>query len=186
MSLLSFDAPYEKCPVCNGRELADETPVAVPGEHIARSRCGDCGLVFQNPPLTAARLRDLYARANYFDGGAYRGAFLQDDLTRIAQGRRRIAHIIRVAGKTGGRLLDVGSASGFFGVAAREAGFDVTCIEPDRRMAEFGARTYGLSFMAAPVEECELEPESYDVVTIWGTDGVLLHPVHSIARLVAA
>ena len=46
-----------------------------------------------------------------------------------------------------GRLLDVGSASGFFAVAARSRGFDVTCLEPATTLASYGRDEYGLDFL---------------------------------------
>ena len=111
---------------------------------------------------------------------------MRDDWIRIAQGQRRIKRIVARTGIAGGRLLDVASASGFFGVAARSVGFDVTCIEPDEKLARMGREAYGLLIIAATVEDCELEPAAYDIVTIWGADVHFLHPVHSIEKLVTA
>jgi len=130
-------------------------------------------------------LHTLYGSSNYFSGGAYRD-YMRDDWIRIAQGQRRIKRIVARTGIAGGRLLDVASASGFFGVAARSVGFDVTCIEPDEKLARMGREAYGLLIIAATVEDCELEPAAYDIVTIWGADVHFLHPVHSIEKLVTA
>ena len=105
--------------------------------------------------------------------------FTRHDSIRIAQSRRRIARIMKLTSVAGGHLLDVGSASGFFGVATREVGFDVTCVEPDKEFAAFGREKYGLTFLDRPLEHCFLQAASFDVVTVWGTDGVLLHPLHS-------
>ena len=111
-------------------------------------------------------MHTLYGSSNYFSGGAYRD-YMRDDWIRIAQGQRRIKRIVARMGIAGGRLLDVASASGFFGVAARSVGFDVTCIEPDEKLARMGREAYGLLIIAATVED-------------------FLHPVHSIEKLVTA
>jgi 2-polyprenyl-3-methyl-5-hydroxy-6-metoxy-1,4-benzoquinol methylase len=112
--------------------------------------------------------------------------YVRHDSTRIQQSRRRIARVMDVGGVRHGRLLDVGSASGSFGVAARETGFEVTCIEPDRQLAAYGCEQYGLTFFVDTLEACPLGREQYDVITLWGTCSVLLHPLHSFQKLVAA
>jgi SAM-dependent methyltransferase len=188
---LSFIDRYERCPLCSSDMLTGAGVFDFGKERrISWSRCDHCELRFQNPRLTEASLRDLYATTDYFglEGGA-KGAytdFPRFDPIRIKQGGRRIRRIMKLSGVTGGRLLDVGSASGFFGVAARDAGFDPVCIEPDPELSAYGRKNYELTFMAAPMEACELEPESFDVVTAWGTDSLFLHPLHSIEKLVGA
>ena len=82
-------------------------------------------------------------------------------------------------------MVDV-SASGFFGVAARKAGFEVTCVEPSDKIAELGRKKYGLSFMNSTLEKCKLDPEKYDLITLWGTDSFFLHPRDSFAQLIRA
>ena len=94
--------------------------------------------------------------------------------------------IIEISGTRRGRLLNVGSASGFFGVAAREAGFEITCIEPDVDLAAHGSKVYGLTFVAETLENCSVDCERYDVITLWGTNSVLLRPLRSFEQLVRA
>jgi SAM-dependent methyltransferase len=71
-------------------------------------------------------------------------------------------------------------------LAAREAGFDVTCIEPNVDLAAHGSKVYGLTFVAETLENCSLDCERYDVITLWGTNSVLLHPLRSFEQLVRA
>jgi len=154
-------------------------------------RCTDCSLVFQNPRLTSSAIAALYRTQNYFgrEGFSHSAAYVdyvRHDRIRVAQSRRRMRRIIDVADVRRGRLLDVGSASGFFGLVAREAGFDVTCIEPDADLAAYGSKTYGLTFLADTLENCSLYCEHYDVITVWGTNSVLLHPLRSFEQLVCA
>jgi hypothetical protein len=158
---------------------------------LAWDRCEDCTLVFQNPRLAESAISGLYRSENYFgrEGSSNSAAYVdyvRYDPIRIKQGRRRMGRILDVTGVHRGRLLDVGSASGFFGVAAREAGFDVTCIEPDAQLASYGSREYGLPFLVNTLEKCSLGYENYDVITVWGTNAVFLHPLRSFAQLVAA
>ncbi len=52
-------------------------------------------------------------------------------------------------------------------MAAQEAGFDVTCIEPDIDLAAYGRKAYGLTFLADTLENCSLDCERYDVITMF-------------------
>jgi len=180
-----------RCPLCDSGEITSAHAVDVGGTRLTWDRCKDCNLVFQNPRLAESAISALYGSQNYFGrecsgiSAAY-ADYVRYDPIRIKQGRRRMRRIVDVAGVHGGRLLDVGSASGFFGVAAREAGFDVTCIEPDADLASYGSREYGLTFLVNILENCSLGCERYDVVTVWGTNSVLLHPLRSFEQLVAS
>ena len=188
---LSFIEPYQSCPLCGHTGLTRDSTITLRDTPITWDRCSGCSLVFQNPRLSEASLRNLYAASNYFgmhkaDPGSAYSAYPRDDPMRIEHARRRMARITQLTGLQQGQALDVGSASGFFGVAAREAGFDVTCVEPDAELAAYGRRQYGLRFIAAPLEACTLDSERYDLITLWGTDSHFLHPLHSFQRLIAA
>ncbi len=191
MAELAFIEAYTHCPLCGSSRRAPDFTFDVDDCTIRWERCGDCHLVFQNPRLTEASLTHLYRTTNYFGAKADRNAAYSDytkaDPIRINQSRRRISWITKRSGLSKGRLLDVGSASGFFAVAAREAGFDATCIEPDPDLAEFGRRTYGLRFLSGgQLEACDLQAGHFDLITLWGTDSQFLHPVELYVKLVAA
>jgi SAM-dependent methyltransferase len=62
-----------------------------------------------------------------------------------------------------GDLLDVGAARGDFMAAMRGRGWSVTGIEPSPTENPHGLRIVRQRFP----EECDLEPESFDVVTAW-------------------
>ncbi len=187
-----FIERYADCPLCQCPKLFADFTVDIEGMHLTWSKCSNCSLVFQNPRLKEEAIFSLYESTSYFGSDASDrlsgyAHYVRHDKMRIAQSRRRIERIRHIAGlKQGGRLLDIGSASGFFGVAAREAGYDVTCIEPDEGLSNYGREVYGLKFHTAPLEACELEPESYDVITLWGADSHFMHPVESFEKLAAA
>jgi SAM-dependent methyltransferase len=181
----TFRSRYVGCPVCVTPDIAFSHRLDAHGLSLRWDRCANCRLVFQNPPLTPAALRRLYRETAYFDGEAYREYTTLDE-RRIAQSRRRLTLLERYSGVPGGRLLDVGSASGFFGVVARERGYAVTCIEPDEALAQYGREHYGLDMRASTLEACALDDESFDVVTLWGTDSHFPDPLAAFRRMAAA
>src|SRR5262245_55712529 len=104
-----FGDPYTTCPLCGSGRIAPRLQRRYHGIDIAWSDCGDCSLFFQNPRLSGAAIRRLYATTGYF-AAAY-GDYFKNDPIRIANGRRRLDLIQRVTGVAGGRLLDIGSAT---------------------------------------------------------------------------
>jgi SAM-dependent methyltransferase len=65
-----------------------------------------------------------------------------------------------------GKLLDVGCAYGFFLDEARRYGWQVVGLEPDLGQAAWARRHLGLPVLA-DLESQELEPHSFDVLTLW-------------------
>jgi SAM-dependent methyltransferase len=188
---LLFIDRYVLCPLCGSERIDPAHTLDLEASRLSWDRCTDCSLVFQNPRLAESAIRALYRSQDYFgrEGFSHSAAYvdyLRYDRIRVKQSRRRMRRIIEVSGTRRGRLLDVGSASGFFGVAAREAGFDVTCIEPDIDLAAHGSKAHGLTFLADTLENCSLDRERYDVITVWGTASVFLHPMRSFEQLVRA
>jgi SAM-dependent methyltransferase len=69
-----------------------------------------------------------------------------------------------------GRLLDMGCGNGNFLAAARDAGFEVTGIEPDQRATQFAREHYGVKniFAGVPQDFVREHPdETFDVVTFF-------------------
>jgi SAM-dependent methyltransferase len=64
----------------------------------------------------------------------------------------------------------LGCATGFFGAVAADRGFDVIGVDLNPEMIEFGRRRYGLDLRVNRVEDCEFQPDSFDVVSMWGLD----------------
>lgn len=175
-----FGERYANCPVCGSVAISTALQRRYFDIAFNFDACADCGLTFQNPPLSASALRDLYRRSDYFNA-AY-SQYATRDRARTLHAHKRLDRIMALTGLRGGRHLDIGSATGFCGVASRAKRFQVTCIEPDQDMVDYGRKNYGLKFQAAIFEEAELDPP-YDLVTMWGTDSHLLHPLKSYQRI---
>lgn len=109
---------HAECPVCGGHALAARLELGdlyqrKPGR-FTLERCGDCGLVFQNPPVTPEGL-DLYYR-DFYDG-------VGEEQTELAFGSQRASYAHRVAWVAARhqprRWLDVGGGHGHFCLVAR-------------------------------------------------------------------
>jgi len=80
-----------------------------------------------------------------------------------------------------GKLLDVGCGSGSYGASLLRLGWSVDGIEPDRAAAERALRA-GLRVQTCSIEEAELPPAHYDVITFWHVLEHLEDPVNALRR----
>jgi len=86
--------------------------------------------------------------------------------------------------KSGGRLLEVGCASGrFLDVARRHGPWQVVGIEQSENAVRYARETLGLDVVNASIEDTTLAGESYDVVAMWYVLEHLHDPVAAIGRL---
>jgi SAM-dependent methyltransferase len=175
------------CPACGGLaaevylDVEDRPPAAaefgssrrriVPGKIL---RCRSCGFGFRQTRLDPAELAEVYRR---MDTAVY-----ESELA----GRERTARShLRILERyvTGGRLLDVGCASGLFLRGAADAGWQVTGVEPSERLCRRArAALQGRGEIhCATLEESRLQP-GFDAVTLWDVLEHLAEPVTVLER----
>lgn len=127
--------------------------------------CLRCGLVFQSPRPGADEM-DAHYPAEYapFQTGLNRLNWLQRRSVGYGM-RTKFAEIS--AFERGGRLLDVGCATGEFLLEVnRHRGWAGEGVEPSAFAAEV-ARQQGLSVFGGTLEEARYPSGSFDAVTLW-------------------
>jgi SAM-dependent methyltransferase len=108
----SADVESTGCPLCGA------APPSTPSFRFAPYavvRCGTCSLWYLSPRLVEARILEAYRSAEYFQGGDGPGysSYLAQEASLRRTFRRLLDDLARL-GMTGGRLLEVGCAYGFF------------------------------------------------------------------------
>jgi SAM-dependent methyltransferase len=133
-------------------------------------RCRGCGLGYLNP---RPGLEEI---ARY-----YPPVYFQQRRNHSERYRRQAAYVP----DHGGRLLDIGTASGDFPALMRERGWEVAGIEP----SPDAGNPHGLTIYREPFPaRCDLPPESWDVITAWAAFEHLRDPAQAFqvcARLLA-
>lgn len=164
------------CPLCGGDEYgvvhearyASEKDVDLvqkfraSGDELLIDRlvqCSACKLQYINPRLRGDLILSSYAEG---DDEVYVSQVAARERTFDAS----LARIEGLAGKRG-RLLDVGTAAGAFLAAARARGWDAEGCEPNRWLANWGARHYGVTIRPGSVFDQHYPSGSFDVVTLW-------------------
>lgn len=174
-----------RCPLCGSDETVTylqgpDRMYPVPGT-FRLARCLACDLVYQNP-----RLRPQTLARHYPDEYlAYTWPGRSESLmARLGwqygfERYRRCRFVTRF--KHGGRLLDVGCATGTFLADIRDFGnWQPLGVEMNPRAAAIARRRHGLDVVIARFEEMELPARTFDAVTLWD---VLEHLPDPGARL---
>ncbi|MCA9408771.1 MAG: class I SAM-dependent methyltransferase [Candidatus Omnitrophica bacterium] len=120
--------------------------------------CNYCGLQYLTPRLR----QDIIIEA--YSSGSDEGFISQ------AKGRERtFAKSLKSIEKyvPPSKILDVGTAGGSFLKAAKDRGWNVSGCEPNRWLAEWGKKNYGIDIHSGTIFDMELDHDSFNVVTLW-------------------
>jgi 2-polyprenyl-3-methyl-5-hydroxy-6-metoxy-1,4-benzoquinol methylase len=136
-------------------------------------RCAVCGQVFLFPLPSEAQIAELFARL-YRDGkgsvpelqGYYAACFDASPTSPVVRTSRSwLQAIARHA--AGGRLLDIGCGTGIFCHTARAFGWQPLGIDEAGQAVDFARREHHLDVQRGNFESLALEPDAFDLVTMW-------------------
>ena len=173
---------YIECPVCG---ISNEEEFVVSNDYRI-VKCNGCGLLYVNPRPTSSNMSKYFKEEYIKDDERVDRDFVS---LREPSLRREAAAIRRLLPQ-GGRLLDVGAASGaFLANFIGQAAWQLEGVEPSSVAAQFAADRYGLKVHTGYLNDLKLETESYDVVTCLDTFYYLPYPnddlktIHRILKL---
>jgi 2-polyprenyl-3-methyl-5-hydroxy-6-metoxy-1,4-benzoquinol methylase len=165
------------CWIC-GADAAPDT--RYPGLPLVR--CGACGFLFA-PVASAEELRRLYT-SEYFDSYPGGRAYDADEAQRRHEAAVRLKWLRTYLSR--GRLLEIGSASGWFLAQARDAGFTVEGIEPAADVASAATARWDVPVQAATAESASLPEGEFDAIVAWHALEHITAPAGVLERLHAA
>ncbi len=132
-------------------------------------KCAECGLVRADEIPDREKLERLYSES-YFrssDSGAFGYDDYIADRKKISKTfEKRMEEIEKWAGQKG-RILDVGCATGFSLEVAKKRGWESQGIEISEFACDFARRNLGIDIFCGSLAETELEPGTFDVITMW-------------------
>jgi len=176
------------CPVCGSnantvRYRLRDLAYNVPGE-FSVVMCDTCGHLYLSPRPTADSLDACYPA----DYQPFRRA-IEDETgnfwlrrLRHRQQRTRCDQITRLL--AGGRLLDVGCATGLFLNEMRaQGGWTVAGIEPNREAADYARSRFGLEVFNGPIGAAPWPERAFDVITLWDVVEHLPDPANAMRKL---
>lgn len=123
-------------------------------------QCQQCGLMWVNPQLTDEAVAEIYATGFKHKQGKHP---VYPGKNRFREGLSLIAPYR----KNGGRVLDIGTFTGHFLVAAREDGWKITeGTEISQDAATYARNEYDLTIHPGDLLSIELTPDTYDAITL--------------------
>lgn len=167
------------CPVCgrSGRAILFDK------DGYRYASCPGCGSASLDPMPDETAAPDLYD-LGYFTGGvagAY-GDYGRDEPLHRANARMRLRVLERAGLTPPGRLVDVGSAFGFFLDEARSAGWDVIGVDVSAAARATAAERFDLESVAG-LDDLEASTTvPVDVVTFFQSLEHMVDPRGALAR----
>lgn len=176
---------YTSCPVCGSTHLKKVFPVAdysVSGENFFIEECEQCTLRFTQDCPSSATIAPYYQSENYIshtntNKGVINQLYRQVRKITLRQKKKLIQQI---TGLSSGNLLDLGSGTGAFAGYMKNAGWQVTGLEPDEGARKVAYKEFGV-VLTDTNSFYELAPAQFDVITLWH---VLehVHDLHSYVQ----
>lgn len=134
-------------------------------------RCPRCGHCVADIDFEAFDPKSLYG-PGYFKGDAYLD-YSKDREVLEKHFKKKLAFVLRHV--SGGRLLEIGSAYGYFLALARER-FDVVGFEVSEEAARYARDKLNLDVRSESLEAKAVPNESFDCVVMWDVIEHLARP----------
>ena len=155
------------CAVCGAKSstpaLSANDPDGLSSQPFSIVRCVSCGLLRVDPRPSAVEIGRYYLPAYYDKPGEDSGG-LGRLIARFFMSER----VAKASGnQSAGRVLDIGCGEGTFLAAMARRGWEAWGVEVSSDGAERAAARPGLKIFAKPLEECGLQPKSFDLITLW-------------------
>lgn len=137
-------------------------------------RCKECGLVYVNPRIK----RDIVLNA-YSD--AVDELYVSQEEGRHLTFKKALK-LVEKYYPNKGRILDVGTAAGFFLNVARQSGWETYGVEPSKWMSEWGNKRFDVNIKNGILREAEFPDNFFDVITMWDVLEHTADPMKEIAE----
>lgn len=172
---------FTQCPVCGSTVMAKfltAKDYTVSGEEFEIFQCNSCSLRFTQDPPDAASIGSYYKSEEYISHtdtskGLINKLYRLVRKKALKQKRRVVEKETRIKH---GSLLDAGSGTGSFAAEMKNAGWQVTGLEPDADARRVAEEVNGIKLLHAD-ELFNLSPGSYDAITLWH----VLEHVHELS-----
>lgn len=171
MSSLTNKITISSCPLCGGEELEPTLTCVdhyVTGEAFNLWRCRGCGFRFTQDFPAEAEMGRYYDAPEYISHTDTRRGMM-NRLYHWVRGYmlgRKARLVCRAAHCRQGRLLDIGTGTGYFPAVMQQRGWQVDAVEKNAQAREFARNRFGLEVKPESALGT-MEEGSYDVITLW-------------------
>ncbi len=159
------------CPLCGGahfKHFLDCTDQYASGEKFAVYECEECGFRFTQQAPVEQEIGAYYETPEYISHSDTRKGLVNKFYHHVRRYmlRRKAALVRRALHRKTGRLLDIGTGTGYFMHTMYEKGWDVEAVEKNEQARRFTKEHFGLEVKPEQALQ-EFESHSFQVVTLW-------------------
>jgi 2-polyprenyl-3-methyl-5-hydroxy-6-metoxy-1,4-benzoquinol methylase len=158
------------CPVCNSNSTAplfDVIDHSVSGEVFPVWCCNACAVAFTVGVPDIEHIGPYYQSDVYISHSETKKGLVNKlyHLVRKITLKQKVKLVENVSGLNKGKLLDIGSGTGAFASAMKEAGWKVVALEPDEAARNNARAIHGVHALSG--EQIYTVSEQFDVITLW-------------------
>lgn len=159
------------CPVCGSTHLKRVmtcTDFYASGEQFELCSCEDCGFTFTQGVPVEAEIGKYYETPDYISHTDTRKGAMNTiyHYVRSYMLGRKARLVAREAHRKRGRLLDIGTGTGYFADTMARRGWKVEAVEKSPQARAFAKEHFDLDVKPESALQ-EFAPGSFDVITLW-------------------
>lgn len=159
------------CPQCSGTHLKHVmtcTDFYASGEQFELHSCGDCQFTFTQGFPTGATMDRYYESSDYISHSDTKKGIMNSVYHRVRKYMlgRKARLVAKEARRTSGKLLDIGTGTGYFAATMAKKGWEVEAIEKNAQARAFAKERFNLD-VKPETDLSVFEPNTFDVITLW-------------------
>jgi len=162
---------YTGCPICNSNNIQEQLSAkdhTVSQQIFSIWHCNACTARFTQDVPGHDAIGSYYASENYISHSDTKKGIINSLYhlvrKRTLGAKRRL--VINATGTMKGTILDIGCGTGAFLNTMKEAGWNITGLEPDDIARAKAAELYNIQ-PQEPGKLFELAPASFNAITMW-------------------
>lgn len=168
---------YINCEACG----SSDTKIFISSADYCYVQCRKCGLVYLNPRYPQSSIDNLYQSSDHvvidakIDPSGGEALYLSRFDENIKE--------IEKYQKNKGKILDIGSAWGYFLSIAKKYGWDAYGVELSMTAGKYSRDRFGLNIFVGKLTEARFPSDHFDAVTLWHVLEHIAHPGQELSEI---
>lgn len=159
------------CPICEipvSNKALKIKDHSISGEIFSIIPCQSCGLQITTPQPGPDEIGRYYASEDYISHSNSKKGLINSLYHRIRNYmlNQKASWVKGFAGKSTGKILDMGAGTGYFAAKMKSVGWIVDAVEPDDQARQNAKKEHNIDIIS-PDSLSTLRKGEYDVITLW-------------------
>jgi len=163
---------YIKCIFCDD----DNTEIFLKENNYISVKCKSCGLVYVNPRPKIEELKKIYEGNESLTTDI--NSFIRLKEKKLLLARKDIRKIQKF--KTKGRILEIGSAAGYFLHTAKKYGYDVYGLDINDKFVKYSRNIMKLNIQCGTILNCTFPENYFDIIYMRNVLSHLYNPIEEL------